>query len=236
MTAWLMGLAGAPHCVAMCGAGCGAALRVCGAQRQYAQDMLTILAARSVSYMLAGALAALSADAVRGMAQSVLWIRPLWSMMQVAALLLGLSLLYLGRQPSWVDLIAVSINKRVIALSRPSLQRVPRTTKLVVAGALWVALPCGLLYSALVVAALASSPTEGAAVMLAFSAGGAGALLGGSQLWLWLNQSAPSLMRWVPAFGASWSIRFAGLMLFGASAWALLHGLWRPFLNWCGVG
>jgi len=57
-TALLMGLAGGPHCVAMCGAACAGLGQVAGAQR--AQALSAFQLGRLVGYSLLGALAAIS--------------------------------------------------------------------------------------------------------------------------------------------------------------------------------
>ena len=62
-------------------------------------------------------------------------------------------------------------------------------------GSLWVALPCGLLQSALLVAALASTPVSGAAVMAAFALTSSLSLWAGPALWFrWAGRD--SAARW----------------------------------------
>jgi sulfite exporter TauE/SafE len=92
------------------------------------------------------------------------------------------------------------------------------------AGGLLLALPCGLLQSALLIAALASTPAQGALAMASFAA-------------------ASSLGLWLPgAVGERWSsnrsvsvlmLRLAGATLAAASAWALSHDLWLRWSAWC---
>ena len=234
-TALVMGLVGSPHCAAMCGAGCGALARSCQAgagPSQGARSLGLLLLGRSVSYAAAGALAAASTGLVRDIALAVAWLKPFWGMAQAAALMLGLSLLWLGRQPRWLDAFAVGVNRRLRALFDGRLGGLPSGLRLVLVGALWVALPCGLLYSALVVAALASSPLEGALVMGMFSIGGALVLFAGPQVW-WrlLGGADPG----GSALSDTIAVRLAGAMLVGASAFALGHGLWQPFMEWCGL-
>jgi cytochrome c biogenesis protein CcdA len=91
--------------------------------------------------------------------------------------------------------------------------------KAAAAGALWLGLPCGLLHSALVMAALANTPVGGAAIMAAFALG--------TTLGLWIG---PTLWWRVGAPGGGWlarggAVRLAGLMLAGVSVWALGHDL-----------
>ncbi|HEX2010192.1 MAG TPA: sulfite exporter TauE/SafE family protein, partial [Roseateles sp.] len=92
-------------------------------------------------------------------------------------------------------------------------------------GLAWLAWPCGLLQSALVVAALASGPAQGAAVMGVFAAAsGLGLALG------------PALLQRLFGLGEqsmAWAVRLAGLGLAAASLWALGHGVWAQIADWC---
>ena len=233
-TALVMGLVGSPHCAAMCGAGCGALARSCQAgasPAQGARSLGLLLLGRSLSYAAVGALAAASTGLARDIALAVAWLKPFWGMAQAAALLLGLSLLWLGRQPQWLDAFAVGVNRRMRSLFEGRLGGLPSGLRLVLVGALWVALPCGLLYSALVVAALASSPLEGALVMGMFSIGGALVLFAGPQLWWRLSGGAGPRGA---AVADALAVRLAGAMLVGASAFALDTGCGNP--SWSGAG
>jgi sulfite exporter TauE/SafE len=99
------------------------------------------------------------------------------------------------------------------------------------AGGLWVAWPCGLLQSALVVAGLANTPGTGAAVMAAFGlTSGAGLQLANVASSRWLQRrtgfpDARSLNRLV--------VRLAGACLALGSLWALGHDALRPILAYC---
>ena len=84
-------------------------------------------------------------------------------------------------------------------------------------------LPCGLLYSALLVAALSSSVLEGATVMALFALGSGVSLMAGP--WLWL--------RWRRHGSGQWAIRLAGLALCVTSVWALWMGLAHGTAPWC---
>ena len=84
-------------------------------------------------------------------------------------------------------------------------------------------LPCGLLYSALLVAAMTSSLTEGAAVMALFALGSSVSLMAGP--WLWLRLRGQGSGRW--------AVRLAGLALFAISLWALWMGLVHNTAPWC---
>jgi sulfite exporter TauE/SafE len=212
-TALLMGLAGAPHCTAMCGAACAGLVRGCG-PGQARSAMWSLLAARLASYAVGGALVAASVSWLNAWSAQVAVLRPLWGMLQFAALLLGLWLLWRGRQPAWLQNLgrtAVQPAGRVVWFKGPA--------RAAAAGSLWVALPCGLLQSALVVAALGSGPLEGATTMAVFALGSGVGLWVGPGLWL----------RWVGTGGLgvaqAATVRLAGLALAGAAAWALWHGM-----------
>ena len=208
----LAGLAGGPHCVAMCGAPCAAI----GGQR--AQRALAFQGGRLIGYAALGAAAASAAGALQWAATHAALLKPLWGMLHVAVLVLGASLLWLGAQPAWVERGASQVWRalRARTLSLDS-ARWP-----LAAGALWALLPCGLLYAALMLAALADTALDGAAVMAVF------ALSSG----LVLQSGATLLRRWGRGAGR-WGVRLAGAGLIAASAWALGHGLWPAFAAWC---
>ena len=102
-TALLMGLAGAPHCAAMCGAACTGIVRGCAGGTAPQASTLSFHAARLASYAAGGALAAGSVSWLASQGAQVAVLRPLWTLLQVAALALGLWLLIRGRQPAWVE-------------------------------------------------------------------------------------------------------------------------------------
>ncbi|MFT3955388.1 MAG: sulfite exporter TauE/SafE family protein [Piscinibacter sp.] len=211
-TALLMGLAGAPHCAAMCGAACTGIVRGCAGGTAQEASTLSFHVARLASYAAGGALAAGSVSWLATQGAQVAVLRPLWTLLQVAALALGLWLLVRGRQPAWVESFGRSApgGRRVIWLQGPA--------GAAAAGSMWVALPCGLLQSALVVAALGSGPLDGALLMAVFAAGSGLGLWLGPALWLRLAGRHAGRAQVL-------AVRVAGLMLAGASGWALAHGL-----------
>jgi sulfite exporter TauE/SafE len=84
-------------------------------------------------------------------------------------------------------------------------------------------MPCGLLYSALMVAALSASAVQGGLIMLAFGAGTAITLTVAPWLLLRLRGGA----------SGAWGIRLAGLALVLTSGWALWMGITQPSGLWC---
>jgi sulfite exporter TauE/SafE len=210
-TALLMGLAGSPHCAAMCGAACTGIVRGCAGGVATQASTLSFHGARLLSYAAGGALAAGSVSWLATQGAQVAILRPLWTLLQVAALALGLWLLIRGRQPAWIDNIGRGgSGRRVIWMQGPA--------GAAAAGSMWVALPCGLLQSALVVAALGSGPVEGATLMALFAVGSGLGLWLGPALWMHLAGRHAGRAQVL-------AVRLAGLMLAGASGWALAHGL-----------
>jgi hypothetical protein len=227
-SALLMGLAGSPHCLAMCGASCTA---LTGGVHGRPQDQLSFQLARLLSYAAGGAVVAASVNLLAQWGQGAAVLRPLWVLIHLAALLLGLTLLWRGRQPAWLENLGgamarqVSVPAAALAGGGIAFSRSARPTRAALAGLFWVAWPCGLLQSALVVAALASGPLPGAGVMAAFALGsGLGLALGPLLLGRLLGGGQQ---------GMRWSIRLAGLGLAAASIFALGHGVWAQIAAFC---
>lgn len=216
ITALLMGLVGGPHCVAMCGAACAGIGRAAGGQGTRA--LLTFQLSRIAGYSLLGAVAAGSVQGLAWMGAHAVVIRPVWTMFHVAALLLGAWLLWAARQPAWVD----GLGQRIWRRAKPAVTRLgPRAP--VVLGLGWALMPCGLLYSALLMASLSAHAGQGALVMALFALGSSVSLFAGP----WL------LLRLREARSGAWGIRLAGLALVLVSAWALWMGLTQPTGLWC---
>lgn len=234
LSAVLMGLAGSPHCAAMCGATCAA---LTGGARP-AGRLWAFHLARLLSYAAAGAVAASSVGALAALGQAVGVLRPLWTLVHLLALGLGIWLLWQGRQPLWMERLGRSRAVPAAAaggwqpVSGPgpgasAASRRPGRAAAALAGLVWVAWPCGLLQSALLVAGLANSAAGGAAVMGGFGASSALGLLLGPLLWAHLARGAQDAL-------SVWAVRLAGLALVLASGWALSHGLWQRVAAWCG--
>ncbi|MGC4365399.1 sulfite exporter TauE/SafE family protein [Hydrogenophaga sp. R2] len=216
VTALFMGLVGGPHCVAMCGAACTGIARAAGSSGTRA--LLTFQASRMLGYALFGAFAAGSVQGLAWLGTHTAVLRPVWTSFHVAALLLGLVLLWRARQPAWIDGLGQTLWRR----ARPVMARLgPRAP--VVLGVGWALMPCGLLYSALLVASLTANALEGAAVMALFCLGTSVSLVAGPWLMLRLNN----------ARSGAWGIRLAGLALLVTSGWALWMGLTQPTGLWC---
>jgi len=208
-TAFLMGIAGGPHCVAMCGAACG------GLHRGKPNGTWLFHLGRLTGYALLGLVAASSIQSIGWLSIQTQALRPVWSMLHVAAIALGLLLLVTAKQPAFLDASAKRLWRR-IGNSHP-------LTPLGM-GIAWALMPCGLLYSAVLVAGLTAHAFEGALVMLAFALGSSLSLLIGPWLWLRLKGSVST---------GQWGIRLAGLTLAVTSGWGLWMGLVHNSAPWC---
>ena len=88
-------------------------------------------------------------------------------------------------------------------------------------------LPCGLLYSALLVAGLTANVMEGAAVMALFALGTSVSMMIGPWLWLRLRGQGGGLG------DGNWGMRLAGLALAASAFWALWMGFAHDTAPWC---
>jgi hypothetical protein len=219
-----MGVAASPHCAAMCGAPCAAITGGCK------RSVATFQLGRLLGYMAAGAVAAASVGWLATSSQVSQALRPLWVMLHVAALIIGLWWLLSGRT------IAATRGERALPVRwveagtgvPASLPPVRRRARSALAGLAWVAWPCAATQAALLLAALASSAQGGALTMAAFATGSMPALAAAPWLWSRLPRRHGALV-------AGLALRAAGLGIVLTSGWALGHGLWRSVAAWCGV-
>ncbi len=249
LTALLMGLAGGPHCVAMCGVACGALGpglgRGPGADAEPGRVMPLALRpppdrearlwrmasaawlfqfGRLLSYTALGVAASSSMQAVAWLSAHAAALRPVWALMHVAAAVLGLVLLWQARQPAWLEEGARSLWQGVQSvMTRSAGPAGARYAAPLLMGLSWGFLPCGLLYSALLVAALSPGPWQGAGVMLLFALGSSLSLVAGP--WLWRRLRG--------AESGQWAVRLAGAALLVLSLWALWMGLVHDTAPWC---
>lgn len=229
--ALLMGMAGSPHCVAMCAAPASGVIHIAraapagcaaSAPANAAPAYALFHAGRLAGYAVAGALVAGAMQALGSAGQRVAALQPAMALLHAAVLAWGLMLLATGRQPAWAHGIGHALARRL------RMQRAPAQGALL-AGALWVLMPCGLLYSALALASLGNGPGQGALVMLAFAAGSGAALL--LAPWLWVR-----LRRHMAPLGERWSARAAGAVLILLALDALWMDVGRQIAQWCAPG
>jgi sulfite exporter TauE/SafE len=215
--ALLMGLAGGPHCAAMCGPACAGVIRIVrpGEKLSGAKGTWQFHAGRLTGYSLLGGVVAEAVQAFGWLATQSAALRPAWTLMHVAVLGWGLALLLLARQPTWVTDAGRTVWSRVRPLAA-------KPGGAFVAGGLWAFMPCGLLYSALLVASLSGGFVAGALSMALFAAGSAVSLALAPLLLDKLGQK-------------DWSTRISGLLLVVAAVWALWMDVIHKIAVWCGL-
>lgn len=255
-TAFVMGVAGGPHCVGMCAAPCAAvtsvstsspvfivpsATRQTSAETDAERDIspsrwahiFSFQAGRMLGYALIGAVAAMAMESAAWLSANTSVLRPVWALMHAGVLAWGVMLLVLARQPVWATGTGQSIWARTVARFRPLLAQ---KRAVFATGLLWALMPCGLLYSALLVAALSGGPAAGALCMALFALGSAVSLVGGPVLWQqWMRrlgaQGGVDARQKAEALGA----RLSGLILISLAVWALWHDYVMRFAEWCGI-
>ena len=238
LTGLLMGLAGGPHCLAMCGpvcAGLGTGDAHRSALRPLSYDAkatsaaparpslmgrasLLFLLGRLLSYSLLGLVAAASMQAVGWLSVQSAALRPVWTFVHVGAAVVGGFLLWQARQPPWLEAAGRWLGLRARRLGASGTRWAPLGL-----GSALALLPCGLLYSALLVAALSPGPGQGALVMASFALGGSLSLWLGPSLWRRLGRQS----------GQHWGMRLAGAVLLVSSLWALWLALAHDRAPWC---
>jgi sulfite exporter TauE/SafE len=249
LTGLLMGLAGAPHCTAMCGPACAAVLGGAGRSAHVNAGVQALPVngsavwlfhgMRVAGYAAAGALVAAGVGVMAWAGQAAPLFRPVWTLLHVAALALGLWLLITARQPGWMTRIGRARPASGATTTGPAgatvhpVRWVSRSRDLQAgaAGGLWVAWPCGLLQSALVVAGLANTPVAGAVVMFAFATSSALGLHLAPALWSWWSargSSRPHAVRWEQLV-----VRLTGALLALGSLWALGQDVWGRVWDYC---
>jgi len=204
-----MGVASSPHCALMCGAPCAA---ITGGRPGAS---IGFHLARAIGYMSAGAIAAGGVSTLGAWSRTTPALQPLWLMLHLAFLLLGLWLLFSGRMPPRL-LRDGSVPIRVVG-------RRGQVVRASGAGLAWVAWPCATLQGALLLAALADGPTGGALVMSGFALLSLPAL--GAAPWLWQRLKRFQTGAFAADRLAVLGYRLAGLALVASSGWAMAAGV-----------
>lgn len=207
--AFLFGLLGSAHCVAMCG-GIAAALALRAPDPRHA---LLHSLGRVLGYTLAGAsvagLVTLGASGLGAFFDP----RPIGTALRLLTALLfvavGVRLLF--AQPPWraLELFGARVWQFGLAPLAQRVGRVEGPAAALALGVLWGWLPCGLSWTALLAAAVAGGAADGALTMFAFGLGTLPAVgLGG---WLFGRSTALAAPLWR---------RGAGALLIGIGLWA----------------
>ena len=208
----------------MCAAPCAAVAGPRGA------GLWAFLAARLAGYAAAGAVVAGSVGALAAWSQLSPALRPVWAAVHAGILVLGLWMVCQGRQPGWM----AGIGRAPAASPVPAggWQPVRGPLRAAAAGGLWVAWPCGLLQSALLVASLAGSAAAGAGAMAGFALASSAGLVAAPWVWRRLHPGGGRTLAHAGTERAL--VRGAGALLVLGSAFALGHGVWHQVAVYCG--
>ena len=118
LTALLMGLAGEPHCLAMCGAACagvGRSAQMRG-QGRGTGAMLLFQIGRIIGYATLGAVAASAFQGVGWLSTQSVALRPVWTFFHIVCFLLGMVLLVRAAQPIWLEGVGRAVWADTLAL------------------------------------------------------------------------------------------------------------------------
>jgi len=223
--AWLAGVFGGVHCVAMCG---GFATAMAGAGQKATGRVVPLRSARALAlrqlphnfgriatYAILGAAAGGAGGALLSSAG---WL-PLQRSLYVAAnlFLLGLAIAIVSKRNLYVGLQSAgnALLGSVLPMVRP-LARADSPVARFALGMVWGLVPCALIYGVLPVALFAGGAVEGAAVMVAFGLGTLPNLLAAG----WIASRAQGIL------GARFA-RISAAVLVGGFA---VVGLWRAML------
>jgi uncharacterized protein len=210
--ALIAGVAGSGHCLVMCGGLAGALGMRSRTNPSALRDAWIYHCGRLGGYGLAGALFGLIGTTI----QSTLNLPLLAAAARICAgvllILAALRILFGWNLLSWIERAGARYWKALQPIARRAAHGsgVGRSLTL---GLLWGWLPCGLVYSMLLFAALSGEPLRGAAIMVAFGLGTTPAMLTSSTF-------AAEFAHWMRRRGAR---RLSGalLLLFGSwLAWA----------------
>lgn len=216
VAAFLLAFAGAGHCVGMCGAvSINVSLAVPEARRRgnlaLARWQLLFASGRIFSYLVLGAVVGAGGEAL--MSQLPGGQRLPWLLAAAVMVLIGLFLL--GRELGirLLEKAGLVIWRRLQPLLR-RLMPVTSAPRALLVGLMWGLMPCGLVYSALALAAVSGSPLQGVLVMLVFGAVTVVPVAGVGILGTRFNMAR-----------SPWLRRAGALLAFLFAAWLFWHAL-----------
>ena len=182
LAVFLVGLMGAVHCFGMCGGIVGALTYQLPPDRVRWPFHLAYNIGRIASYVVAGAVVGSIGQAGMLLRDQAPIQHLLFGLSSVMLILLGLHLAGLWGAVRHVERIGAVLWRRIQPLTARILPvtSIPRALSL---GALWGWLPCGLVYSVLIVALSSASAARGGLVMLAFGLGTLPSLLALGFFW-----------------------------------------------------
>ncbi len=220
--AWLAGVLGGAHCLAMCGGfvaamsggakvngGAGAPLLPA---RVLARRQLSYNAGRITTYALLGVLGGATGSALLSAAEWLPLQRAIYVVANLFLLALAVAIAWQGAGLTGMQQVGNALLSRALPAVRPLLHADSAPARYAL-GLIWGLIPCALTYGVLPIAVFAGGALQGGAVMLAFGLGTLPNLLAAG----WIASRAG---RWLDAPAT----RYAAAALVAGFA---LVGLWR---------
>ncbi len=173
LSALVLGFAGSVHCLGMCGGIAGALAQAAPAQGPVASGVRTGVRTllyslgRISSYAMAGALAGAFGSVFTGTPSALGLIR---FAVGLAIVVIGLQIASAGRPFAPLERAGLALWRLASPLAR-RIGRPERAWQVFALGLVWGWLPCGLVYSGLVIAAASGRPATGAIAMASFGLG-----------------------------------------------------------------
>ncbi|MBB1308170.1 sulfite exporter TauE/SafE family protein [Pseudoalteromonas sp. SR41-8] len=168
VSAFIMGLIGSGHCIAMCG-GIASSLQLATDKTRPLQYSIAYNIGRAGSYILAGALVA---GISSHFATQSHWFALILAFLSgLFMILVGLYIMRLGASLQWLESLGKTLVWQHLVKLNRFIMPINSLPKAMAYGALWGWLPCGLVYSALTWAMTSNTALDGALVMLFFALG-----------------------------------------------------------------
>lgn len=210
--AFTAGIAGSAHCFAMCGGLAGAfGMRVrSSATSSACANALPYHAGRLSGYAVAGAACGLlgaTLQTLLDLARIGAWLR---TASGVLLLLIAVRMLSPWNPLHWLETLGAKFWRGLQPLTRKT-AGLSGNAHAIALGFLWGWLPCGLVYSMLLFAALSGRAVDGAAILLAFGLGTLPSMLASSGL----ASQAQNLLR------SRWPRLASGVLLLALGAWMI---------------
>ncbi len=212
ISAFIIGLMGAGHCLGMCG-GISAALSFAIPDASFARRFMLLLTyniGRMLSYVAIGVVAGYIGQVVGQNAVLGSGVPLLRTFAAVMLILMGFYVTGWWKVLGVLERIGAKVWRYIQPLSQ-KLMPVKSLNAAFLLGALWGWLPCGLVYSVLALAMAQANPFVGAGVMFAFGLGTLPAVLAG-------GMAGERLKKFLQA---AISRGVMGLMVIGFGAWTL---------------
>jgi len=174
--ALLAGLLGSAHCLGMCAgiSGLFAMHQSAAGIRQQLPMAVTYNIGRLASYTILGFVVAALGSRFTGLTPAL--VGPVRLAAGMIIMLIGLQIAFDMRLLSWLERMGGTVWERVAPIAK-GLMPVTNLPRALGLGLLWGLLPCGLVYSVLLVAATSARPADGALIMFAFGLGTTPAML-----------------------------------------------------------